>query len=91
MNRNTKGQGLAEYALILVLVAVVVVAVLATLGTAVSDIFSSILEAISPPEETPPPDCYGSLLLPYLIGLTGALSLLLKASPDQSYSEPCPQ
>lgn len=38
-----KGQGLVEYALILVLVAVVVIAVLLMLGPAIGDIFSTIL------------------------------------------------
>jgi pilus assembly protein Flp/PilA len=37
-----KGQGLVEYALILVLVAVVVIAVLTLLGPLVGDVFSSI-------------------------------------------------
>ena len=37
-----KGQGLVEYALILVLVAVVVIAVLTLLGPLVSNVFSKI-------------------------------------------------
>jgi pilus assembly protein Flp/PilA len=37
-----KGQGLVEYALILVLVAVVVIAVLALLGPAIGRVFSTI-------------------------------------------------
>jgi len=37
-----KGQGLVEYALILVLVAVVVIAVLTLLGPIVSNVFSKI-------------------------------------------------
>ncbi len=37
-----EGQGLVEYALILVLVAVVVIAVLTLLGPQIGDIFSSI-------------------------------------------------
>jgi pilus assembly protein Flp/PilA len=41
-----KGQGLVEYALILVLVAVVVIVVLALLGPAIGEVFSEILEAI---------------------------------------------
>ncbi|WP_376793400.1 Flp family type IVb pilin, partial [Thermoflexus sp.] len=36
-----KGQGLVEYALILVLIAVVVIAILTFLGTRVSTVFSS--------------------------------------------------
>lgn len=41
-----KGQGLVEYALILVLVSVVVIVVLALLGPAIGEIFSNIMEAI---------------------------------------------
>jgi len=41
-----KGQGLVEYALILVLVAVVVIVVLATLGPTIGAVFSNIIAAI---------------------------------------------
>ena len=41
-----KGQGLVEYALILVLVAVVVIVILALLGPAIGNIFSNIVTAI---------------------------------------------
>ena len=41
-----KGQGLVEYALILVLVAIVVIAVLALVGPAVGNVFSNIISAI---------------------------------------------
>jgi pilus assembly protein Flp/PilA len=41
-----KGQGLVEYALILVLVAVVVIVILAILGPAIADIFSDIVNSI---------------------------------------------
>jgi len=37
-----KGQGLIEYALILVLIAVVVIGVLTLLGSKISDVFNSI-------------------------------------------------
>lgn len=37
-----QGQGLVEYALILVLVAIVVIAILALLGPALGNVFSSI-------------------------------------------------
>jgi len=40
-----EGQGLVEYALILVLVAVVVIVVLTLLGPAVGNVFSDILAA----------------------------------------------
>ncbi len=39
---NEKGQGLVEYALILVLVAVVVIAILLMLGPAVGDVFTRV-------------------------------------------------
>ncbi|RMD59293.1 Flp family type IVb pilin [Candidatus Parcubacteria bacterium] len=41
-----KGQGLVEYALILVLVAIVVIAVLAILGPAIGNVFSTIISNI---------------------------------------------
>ncbi|NIM92243.1 MAG: pilus assembly protein [Anaerolineales bacterium] len=48
MLRSTyeKGQGLVEYALILVLVAVVVIVILALLGPAIGNVFSTIMSAI---------------------------------------------
>ncbi|MBE0410807.1 MAG: Flp family type IVb pilin [Anaerolineales bacterium] len=42
-----KGQGLVEYALILVLVAVVVIVVLALLGPAIGNIFSNIMDGLT--------------------------------------------
>ncbi len=39
-----KGQGLVEYALILVLVAVVVIVILALLGPAIGKIFSNVVD-----------------------------------------------
>ena len=41
-----KGQGLVEYALILVLVAVVVIVILSLLGPAIGNIFSNIVNNI---------------------------------------------
>jgi pilus assembly protein Flp/PilA len=41
-----KGQGLVEYALILVLIAVVVIAVLTLLGNQVSAVFNTIVGAL---------------------------------------------
>jgi pilus assembly protein Flp/PilA len=41
-----KGQGLVEYALILVLVAVVVIALLTLLGDTINDVFQSIVDAL---------------------------------------------
>ena len=39
-----KGQGLVEYALILVLVAIVVIVILAILGPTIGNVFSNIVE-----------------------------------------------
>lgn len=41
-----EGQGLVEYALILVLVAVVVIAILTVLGPQVGDVFSQIVTGL---------------------------------------------
>jgi pilus assembly protein Flp/PilA len=41
-----EGQGLVEYALILVLVAVVVIVILALLGPAIGNIFSNIVDGL---------------------------------------------
>ena len=41
------GQGLVEYALILVLVAIVVIAILAILGPQIGAVFSEIVDALS--------------------------------------------
>jgi pilus assembly protein Flp/PilA len=41
-----KGQGLVEYALILVLVAIVVIVILALLGPAIGNVFSTIMVSI---------------------------------------------
>ncbi|NDJ61189.1 MAG: pilus assembly protein [Chloroflexi bacterium] len=41
-----EGQGLVEYALILVLVAIVVIVILALLGPAIGNIFSNIINTL---------------------------------------------
>jgi pilus assembly protein Flp/PilA len=43
IQENRQGQGLVEYALILVLVAVVVVGILAVLGPQIANVFSQVL------------------------------------------------
>ncbi|MEW5938076.1 MAG: pilus assembly protein [Chloroflexota bacterium] len=45
--RSEKGQGLIEYALVLVLVAIVVIAVLMFLGPIVGNVFSTLNNSIS--------------------------------------------
>ncbi len=42
-----EGQGLVEYALILVLVAIVVIAILALLGPQIANIFSQVTSGLS--------------------------------------------
>jgi len=44
--RHTAGQGLVEYALILVLVAVVAIGILATVGSDITAVFQSISDAL---------------------------------------------
>ena len=44
--QSEKGQGLVEYALILVLVAMIVVAILLLLGPVVGNVFSNIVSMI---------------------------------------------
>ncbi|MEN3028405.1 MAG: Flp family type IVb pilin [Aquificaceae bacterium] len=44
--RREEGQGLVEYALILVLVAVVVITVLSLLGPSIGNVFSRIIRVI---------------------------------------------
>ena len=44
---NEKGQGLVEYALILVLVAIVVIAALAILGPKIASIFNTISNTLA--------------------------------------------
>jgi pilus assembly protein Flp/PilA len=41
-----RGQGLVEYALILVLVAIIVIVILAVLGPAIGNIFSTLIPRI---------------------------------------------
>jgi pilus assembly protein Flp/PilA len=43
---NNKGQGLVEYALILVLVALIVIVILALLGPAIGKMFSNVMTNI---------------------------------------------
>lgn len=46
--KNEKGQGLVEYALIIVLISIVSIAILSTLGTSVSSVFSAANSALAP-------------------------------------------
>lgn len=44
--RPARGQGLVEYALILVLVAVVVIAVLILLGPSIAEVYENVIESL---------------------------------------------
>jgi pilus assembly protein Flp/PilA len=44
--KDNKGQGLVEYALILVMVAIVVIVILALLGPAIGAVFSQVISQI---------------------------------------------
>ena len=43
---NEKGQGLVEYALILVLISIVVIVIMTLLGTQIGNVFSTIVSQI---------------------------------------------
>ena len=47
LRRKEEGQGLVEYALILVFIAILVIAVLVLLGPEVADIYQQILDALT--------------------------------------------
>jgi pilus assembly protein Flp/PilA len=44
--QHRKGQGLVEYALILVLVAIVIIVILSVLGPAIGNVFSRVVKNI---------------------------------------------
>ena len=46
LTRREEGQGLVEYALILVLVAIVVIAILVLLGPIVGNVFSTVAKSL---------------------------------------------
>lgn len=86
---HKKGQGLVEYALILALIVIVSVVALSALGSSVSNVFSQIYEQLTAGNaggDAPPPGgtCYGSLLLPYLIGTTLLFFLIFRLGPQRS-------
>ncbi len=47
LRKDEEGQGLVEYALILVLVAIVVIAILAIVGPQIGNIFSRVTNGLS--------------------------------------------
>jgi pilus assembly protein Flp/PilA len=53
-SRQEKGQGLIEYALILLLVAIVVIVILSTLGDQINAVFQSIINTLQAKLPTTP-------------------------------------
>ena len=47
LRKDKEGQGLVEYALILVLVAIVVIAILAIMGPQIGNVFSRVTNGLS--------------------------------------------
>lgn len=45
--RSEEGQGLAEYALILVLISIAAILIMPDLGTAISDVFQDVIDALT--------------------------------------------
>ena len=45
-NRKQQGQGMVEYALILVLVSIVVIVILLTMGNQIANVFSNVVAAL---------------------------------------------
>jgi pilus assembly protein Flp/PilA len=82
-----RGQSLVEYALILVLVAIAVMLALETLGAAVAGIYDAVIDVLrQEPPPDPEKDCYGSLLLPYLLGLTTLFNLVFRLLPKRPHA-----
>lgn len=50
---HEEGQGLVEYALILVLIAIVVIGILTVLGNRVSSVFNRVNDGLNVPTPTP--------------------------------------
>jgi pilus assembly protein Flp/PilA len=46
LKRSEDGQGLVEYSLILLLVSIVSIVILTTLGTSISEVFQSVVNAL---------------------------------------------
>jgi pilus assembly protein Flp/PilA len=47
--RNERGQGMAEYALILVLVSILVISALSAVGTSIENVFNQISQELRAP------------------------------------------
>lgn len=80
---RSRGQGLAEYALILVLVAVVVILIVALLGDQISDLFCGVVQSLDPEGASSIEACAPPVVSCSVLG-TGAGTLNVEAviSPD---------
>ena len=96
---HSRGQGMAEYALILVLVALVVIAILSILGPAVGNAYSSVMDQMEESTEgesseegtgnETPGECYSSLLISIMVGTMGTVVLIshfLPRRPAKSFA-----
>ncbi|MFC2030199.1 Flp family type IVb pilin [Chloroflexota bacterium] len=71
---SVDGQDLVEYALLTGLIAIVLVAGISMFGSSMSGFFVNAAEKYGqmlPSASPSPPECYGSLLLPIMAGITG--------------------
>lgn len=83
---RTDGQDLAEYAILIGLIAIVVMVAVALLGVNLSTLFAELgieLGTRLDPDPEPVPDCYGSLLLPIMVGITGLATAISRWLPKQ--------
>lgn len=88
--KHEKGQGLVEYALILILVALASIIALQMFGSTIGNVFSTInyaltrvleysedvAEGITPDIDETPPECYGTLLLPIMVLTSGGIAAI---------------
>lgn len=92
--KHERGQGLVEYALILVLISLVSIIALQLLGPNVGNVFSTInyaltrvleytadIEAGEEPSTETPPECYGTLLLPIMVLASGTIASVSNRFP----------
>jgi pilus assembly protein Flp/PilA len=84
------GQGMVEYALILVLIALLVITILTQMGPSIGNVFSVMMLVFDPDPEGPtevPEECYSTLLLPIMVGgmsIVVSISSLLSRKSKES-------
>lgn len=100
--KREKGQGLVEYALILVLVAIVVIAILLQLGPEVGRVFSRVTAVLQSAGAIPPggaitgvipnyvpADTFNSIPAKLTVTVTVSQDVTVSLSGDVSGSKPC--